>query len=280
MHDRSLAAATVLCSGIKESTLASAAATATKDLRQSGSRYFGRDLQRQGGETGCFAAWNELVTGDLDRRAAARQKDAILFGRLLRPSVEEGKNKSSKLGLRLLGRKGIAEAYADDEDSMASDSMDEASEEELVVSDMHVVADDVVAGEEVHVVADSMDDEEVVVVADSMDDAAGEEVVVVTDSMDDKAAEVVEVEQNKKVHSDHEFDEIKTEMWKLLLPWYFAKEECVTTGAGDNNDEVIEEERDLHKQKVHSDHEFDEIRTEMLKLLLPSYFPKKRNDSS
>lgn len=72
MHDRSLAAATALCSGIKESTLASATATATKDLKQSGSRYFGRDLRRRGGETGCFAAWNELVTGDLDRRAAAR----------------------------------------------------------------------------------------------------------------------------------------------------------------------------------------------------------------
>ncbi|EAY82770.1 hypothetical protein OsI_37976 [Oryza sativa Indica Group] len=252
---------------------------------------------------------------------------------------------------------------ADDEDSMASDSMDEASEEELVVLDMHVVIDsmdvmagkevhvvansmddevgeevlllvadsmDDAAGEEVHVVADSMDDEvseevllvvadsmddeageeallvvadsmdnaageemhvvadsmddaageEVVMVADCMDDVAGEEVVVVADSMDDEAAEVVEVEQNKKVHSGHEFDEIKIEMWKLLLPWYFAKEECVTTGAGDNNDEVIEEERDLHNQKVHSDFEFDEIRTEMLKLLLPSYFPKKRNDSS
>ena len=236
---------------------------------------------------------------------------------------------------------------ADDEDSMASDSMDEASEEELVVLDMHVVIDsmDVMAGKEVHVVADSMDDEvgeevlllvadsmddaageevlvvadsmddeageevllvvaasldyvageellvvadsmddaageEVVMVADCMDDVAGEEVVVVADSMDDEAAEVVEVEQNKKVHSGHEFDEIKIEMWKLLLPWYFAKEECVTTGAGDNNDEVIEEERDLHNQKVHSDFEFDEIRTEMLKLLLPSYFPKKRNDSS
>lgn len=47
----------------------------------------------------------------------------------------------------------------DDEDSMASDSMDEAGEEELVVSDMHVVADslDGETGEEVLMVADSMD---------------------------------------------------------------------------------------------------------------------------
>uniref|UniRef100_A0A0E0FB85 Uncharacterized protein n=1 Tax=Oryza meridionalis TaxID=40149 RepID=A0A0E0FB85_9ORYZ len=55
----------------------------------------------------------------------------------------------------------------DDEDSMASDSMDEAGEEELVVSDMHVVADSM----------DGETGEEVLMVADNMDEAAGKEVL-------------------------------------------------------------------------------------------------------
>uniref|UniRef100_A0A0E0G8C9 SNARE-interacting protein KEULE n=1 Tax=Oryza nivara TaxID=4536 RepID=A0A0E0G8C9_ORYNI len=140
-----------------------------------------------------------------------------------------------------------------EEELVVSDSMDAAGEEVLVVTnsmddevreEVHVTVDYIddeaseeghvvvvageVAGEEVHVVADSMDvaaGKEVHGVADPMDDEAGEEVLVVADSMDE--------------------DEECPGTGDTNI------EECVAAGAGDNNDEEIEEEQDLHKQKVH-----------------------------
>lgn len=56
---------------------------------------------------------------------------------------------------------------------------------------------------------------------------------------------------------------------KRFYLFYFAKEECVAAGAGDNNDEEIEEEQDLHKQKVHC--------WSFFYLLI---FQKKRNEST
>lgn len=55
---------------------------------------------------------------------------------------------------------------------------------------------------------------------------------------------------------------------KRFYLFYFAKEECVAAGAGDNNDEEIEEQ-DLHKQKVHC--------WSFFYLLI---FQKKRNEST
>uniref|UniRef100_A0A0E0P6F1 SNARE-interacting protein KEULE n=1 Tax=Oryza rufipogon TaxID=4529 RepID=A0A0E0P6F1_ORYRU len=139
-----------------------------------------------------------------------------------------------------------------EEELVVPDSMDAAGEEVLVVTnsmddevreEVHVTVDYIddeaseeghvvvvageVAGEEVHVVADSMDvaaGKEVHGVADPMDDEAGEEVLVVADSMDE--------------------DEECPGTGDTNI------EECVAAGAGDNNDEEIEEQ-DLHKQKVH-----------------------------
>uniref|UniRef100_A0A0E0G8D0 SNARE-interacting protein KEULE n=1 Tax=Oryza nivara TaxID=4536 RepID=A0A0E0G8D0_ORYNI len=151
-----------------------------------------------------------------------------------------------------------------EEELVVSDSMDAAGEEVLVVTnsmddevreEVHVTVDYIddeaseeghvvvvageVAGEEVHVVADSMDvaaGKEVHGVADPMDDEAGEEVLVVADSMDE--------DEECPGTGD-------TNIEKRFYLFYFAKEECVAAGAGDNNDEEIEEEQDLHKQKVH-----------------------------
>uniref|UniRef100_A0A0E0P6F0 SNARE-interacting protein KEULE n=1 Tax=Oryza rufipogon TaxID=4529 RepID=A0A0E0P6F0_ORYRU len=150
-----------------------------------------------------------------------------------------------------------------EEELVVPDSMDAAGEEVLVVTnsmddevreEVHVTVDYIddeaseeghvvvvageVAGEEVHVVADSMDvaaGKEVHGVADPMDDEAGEEVLVVADSMDE--------DEECPGTGD-------TNIEKRFYLFYFAKEECVAAGAGDNNDEEIEEQ-DLHKQKVH-----------------------------